>query len=140
MQRNNKPICRFVNACIAILLVTGQLHAQISDGFVPCQVMPQLMTDYKADLQAINNFYSPTIGNDFYKRYYESSDPGASPEKRARLQTLYKEYLDKVAAIDLKVSISPSKKPDFFVAIKPVFLLKPSVEELGYFTMAASVA
>lgn len=100
MQQKNNSVGLFIKCCLVLLIVSGHLRAQISDGYVPCQIMPQLMTDYKADLQAVNNFYTPTVGDNFYKRYYESSDPGASPEKRARLQVLYNDYLQKIDAVD----------------------------------------
>ncbi|MDR0793654.1 MAG: DUF885 family protein [Chitinophagaceae bacterium] len=97
MQKKNCSVCLFIICCLAFLIVSNRLQAQISDGYVPCQIMPQLITDYRADFQAINSFYSPNTG---YYRRGGADDIGASPEKRARLKTLYTKYLLKVAAVN----------------------------------------
>ncbi|ANI89092.1 X-Pro dipeptidyl-peptidase [Arachidicoccus ginsenosidimutans] len=87
-----------LHICLAMLAFNAA-NAQVSDDYVPCQVMPQIMTEYKADFQALNSYYTPTVGDYFFK-YGSENDPGASPEKRERLKQLYNEYLQKLAAVD----------------------------------------
>ena len=76
--------------------------AQMSPNlYAPCQEMPSLMENYNADLRAIIRFYT---SNFFGGR--NAGNPtvteGGSPEKRARLDALYHEYLDKLAQLDFK--------------------------------------
>lgn len=111
MQQKNKSVCLFINCCLALLIVTNHLRAQISDGYVPCQVMPQLMTEYKADLQAINSFYSPNTG---YYRRSSTDDAGESSEKRTRLKILYNEYLQKIITVDFN-GLTQECKADYIL-------------------------
>ena len=81
------------------LLHAGGAVAQISpQAYVPCQEMPNLMQNYEADLRALTRFYTSA----FYGSRYQGGGgiDGASPEIRARFDSLYREYLGKVEAID----------------------------------------
>ena len=85
-----------------MLSATG--FSQSKDSFVPCQEMPDIMQKYNADFRAVSRFYTParaTIpGNGFGVASAETS--AGSPEKRARLQKLYNDYLKKVERISFK--------------------------------------
>jgi uncharacterized protein (DUF885 family) len=85
---------------LAVLYLPVTTLAQISpNAYVPCQEMPSLMENYNADLRAIIRFYTSSFFGGRNGGYFVSTE-GGSPEKRARLETLYHEYLDKLARID----------------------------------------
>ncbi|MFD2099660.1 DUF885 family protein [Flagellimonas iocasae] len=78
-----------------VTIATG--FAQEAD-FVPCQEMPYLMENFQADSRVLDNFYSPSTGS-FYG--FGRRGPSASyPEKLDRMDRLYKQYLDKLSALD----------------------------------------
>src|SRR5690606_3610280 len=69
---------RFVLVALSILML-GRASAQEGDEFVPCQVMPQLITNYDADLASLRIAYTVEY----------------SPERRARFEKLDRDYLDR---------------------------------------------
>src|SRR5579863_9225347 len=91
---------RFFYTCMATsaLLFTagGTGRAQVSpDPYVPCQEMPALMENYQADARAITRFYNSS----FYGTRFRGSD-AVSPELRARLGALDRQYLNKLEGLD----------------------------------------
>ena len=87
-----------------LLSFHSKSFAQVSPGeYVPCQEMPNLIETYNADLRALTRFYTSSFygGRNFGN---QANTEGGSPEKRARLDELYQEYLkklDKLSAIGL---------------------------------------
>src|SRR5437868_719206 len=88
---------------IGLLLATSPaLRAQSPGSYVPCQEMPALMQNFKADYQSLTRFYAPAPPS-----FRESAAGGAfrpvvtnvSPEVRARLEQLYKSYLEQLQRI-----------------------------------------
>lgn len=72
--------------------------SQTKDAFVPCQEMPEIIQNYNADYGAIRRFY-------FVQN---------APERRARFENLYKEYLQKVTNINFN-SLSLECKVDYIL-------------------------
>ena len=104
-----------ISICLIILLLlhTNPSFAQISpNSYVPCQEMPSLMQNYEADLRALTRFYTSA----FYGNRYQGNATieGASPEIRARFDSLYREYLGKVEAIDFN-SLPQECKVDYIL-------------------------
>ena len=98
-------------ACLA--LTTTNSTAQISpDPYVPCQEMPNLMQNYEADLRALTRFYTSTFYGNRYQGY--GGVQGASPEVRARFDSLYQEYLAKTEALDFN-SLPQECKVDYIL-------------------------
>ncbi|MBS1604327.1 MAG: DUF885 family protein [Bacteroidetes bacterium] len=99
---------------VAFLSLKGA--AQISpDPYVPCQEMPNLIENYNADLRSLVRFYTSSYfggrgaqGGNFVQT------EGGSPEKRARLNTLYHEYLDRLERLDFK-SLPQECKVDYIL-------------------------
>src|ERR1700754_3273407 len=99
---------------LPLLFLLTKAGAQISpDPYVPCQEMPHLIETYNADLRAIVRFYTSSFygarngGN-------AAQTEGGSPEKRARLDALYHEYLDKLEHTDFK-SLPQECKVDYLL-------------------------
>jgi len=91
------------NHLLAILAGFTFLHlaqnglAQVSaNSYVPCQEMPDLMQQFKADKSAIVRFYSPSENA---PRYQLSGGIG-SPDKLGRLIKLNNTYLERLADLD----------------------------------------
>lgn len=98
---------------VFFLLTSNQGVAQISpDPYVPCQEMPNLMQNYEADLRALTRFYTSTFYGNRYQGY--AGIEGASPEIRARFDSLYKEYLAKTEALDFN-SLPQECKVDYIL-------------------------
>jgi uncharacterized protein (DUF885 family) len=86
-----------------LLFLTSSISsfAQISpNAYAPCQEMPSLMENYKADLQAIVRFYTSSFFGGRNGNFAPTE--GGSPDRRARLDALTHEYLDKLGKIDFK--------------------------------------
>jgi len=99
---------------LPLFLLLTKVEAQISpDPYVPCQEMPQLIETYNADLRAIVRFYSSSF---YGARNAGGPVPaeGGSPEKRARLDGLYHEYLEKLEHTDFK-SLPQECKVDYLL-------------------------
>jgi len=87
-------------AFLFFCLFSNQSFAQISpNAFVPCQEMPNLMENYNADLRAIVRFYTSSFFGGRNGGNFVPTE-GGSPDKRARLDALYHEYLDKLEQFD----------------------------------------
>ena len=99
---------------VAILSLKGA--AQISpDPYVPCQEMPNLIENYNADLRSLVRYYTSSYfggrtagGGNFVLT------EGGSPEKRARLSTLYHDYLNRLERLDFK-SLPQECKVDYIL-------------------------
>jgi len=100
---------------VAILSLKGA--AQISpDPYVPCQEMPNLIENYNADLRSLVRFYTSSYfggrnaggGGNFVQT------DGGSPEKRARLNTLYHDYLNRLGQLDFN-SLPQECKVDYIL-------------------------
>lgn len=103
-----------ISLCLLPLLVLcmGHSFAQISpEPYVPCQEMPDLIQNYQADRQALTRFYTSAF---YGNRYQNATIDGASPEVRARFDSLYREYLAKVEAIDFN-SLPQECKVDYIL-------------------------
>ena len=88
---------RIVMVAIA-LLVLGRVSAQEGDEFVPCQVMPQLITNYDADRASLRIAYTVEY----------------SPERRARFEKLDRDYLERLSKIDFN-SLSQECQVDYIL-------------------------
>ncbi|WP_431216538.1 hypothetical protein ACQ86N_19220 [Puia sp. P3] len=106
---------RFYSVLMAIAILSLKGTAQISpDPYVPCQQMPSLIGDYNADLRSLVRFYTSSYfggrgaGNNFVQT------EGGSPEKRARLNTLYHDYLNRLEKLDFK-SLPQECKVDYIL-------------------------
>src|SRR5580658_6809974 len=91
---------RFFYTCMAtsalLFAASGTGRAQVSpDPYVPCQEMPSLMENYQADARGITRFYNSS----FYGTRFRGGE-AVSPELRARLGALDREYLDKMGRLD----------------------------------------
>lgn len=78
-----------ISMCFLMLLFTMSftaMKAQIPDEvvFVPCEEIPELMTNYRADYNSLSIAYIVR----------------ASPEGRARFEKLYNNYLNRLSALD----------------------------------------
>jgi len=95
MRKKVSPV-----VCLMALLLLSASHsfAQISpDPYVPCQEMPNLLQNYEADQHALTRFYTSAF---YGNRAQNATIEGASPEIRNRFDSLQKEYLAKIEAID----------------------------------------
>jgi len=98
---------------VAILSLKGT--AQISpDPYVPCQEMPTLIENYNADLRSLVRFYTSSYfgGRNGAGNFIQTE--GGSPEKRARLDTLYHDYLNRLEHLDFK-SLPQECKVDYIL-------------------------
>jgi len=96
MRKNS----RFFYTCMAISALlfsaSGTGRAQMSPApFVPCQEMPKLIEDYQADARAITRFYNSS----FYGTRFRSGE-AVSPELRARLGVLDRDYMGQLEKLD----------------------------------------
>ncbi len=83
---------------ISVLLfaASGTGRAQMSpDPYVPCQEMPRLIENYQADARSVTRFYNSS----FYGTRFRGGD-AVSPELRARLAILDREYLQQLEKLD----------------------------------------
>ena len=101
------------------LLFTAVFHfcaysssAQSNYDYVPCQEMPFIIQNYQADYRALQRFYTPTDNESPFERSGNSS--ADSPEKRQRLEALYKEYLQKLEKLNFP-SLSQECKADYIL-------------------------
>ena len=105
---------KIIALLLPLLFLFTRGAAQISpDPYVPCQEMPHLIETYNADLRAIVRFYTSS----FYGARNGGNavqTEGGSPEKRARLDALYHEYLDKLEHTDFK-SLPQECKVDYLL-------------------------
>src|SRR5579863_3567959 len=91
---------RFFYTCMAtsalVFAASGTGRAQVSpDPYVPCQEMPMLIEHYQADTRAVTRFYNSS----FYGTRFRGDD-AVSPELRARLGVLDRDYLSKLERLD----------------------------------------
>src|SRR5882757_9462099 len=110
-MRNYKLLLSFY--ILFLLAIHSRGYSQSSDEFVPCQEMPHLIETYNADLRALTRFYTSS----FYGARNTGnpvSTEGGSPEKRARLEELYHEYLKKLDNLDFK-SLPQECKVDYIL-------------------------
>src|SRR5882757_1777227 len=104
------------------ILSAVQVHSpafsQVSPGeYAPCQEMPNLITTYNADYRALVRFYTPPASGSYGfggGRGGDQEGGGASPEKRTRLETLYRDYLKKLEQLDFK-SLPQECKVDYIL-------------------------
>jgi len=89
---------------LPVLFHSHSSFAQMSpEPYVPCQEMPNLIENFNADSRALSRFYTTSFaggGGRFGGN--NQNDEGGSPDKRARLLDLYKEYLAKLEKLDFK--------------------------------------
>ena len=109
-MRNYKLLLSFYT--LFLLAVHSRGYSQSSDEYVPCQEMPHLIETYNADLRALTRFYTSA----FYgaRNTGNPTMEGGSPEKRARLEELYHEYLKKLDNLDFK-SLPQECKVDYIL-------------------------
>ena len=109
MNHTFRLVCAFL---LTAALAPSATKAQVSpNAYVPCQEMPDLMENYNADVRALVRFYT---GNFFGSRNDGNAMTGGSPDKRARLEALNHEYLDKLARLDFK-SLPQECKVDYIL-------------------------
>ena len=98
MLKLNK-IKGFFSALILSSLALCTIDAQSQDdSFVPCQVMPMLITNHEADMSDLVRYYSPSNGF----RWGRISDSGGSQERRDRIVELKEKYLAELSKIDFE--------------------------------------
>jgi len=88
----------FYTWVISVLLfaASGTGRAQMSpDPYVPCQEMPKLIENYQADARAVTRFYNSS----FYGTRFRGGD-AVSPDLRARLGVLDRDYLQQLEKLD----------------------------------------
>src|SRR5258705_894109 len=116
-------------------LIHDPAVAQISpDPYAPCQEMPSLITTFDADHQALMRFYTPPANaSGFGRGGGDQEGGGSSPEKRARLETLYRDYLKKLEQIDFK-TLSQEFKVDYILFKRDLdeHLKVSAIETAGY--------
>jgi uncharacterized protein (DUF885 family) len=96
MHSTFRLICTVI---LAAGLIPVRTSAQLSpEACVPCQEMPNLMDNYSADVRAVVRYYTSS----FFGSRNEGNVSGGSPEKRARLDLLNHEYLDKLGGLDIR--------------------------------------
>jgi uncharacterized protein (DUF885 family) len=96
-------------------LVNSSVFAQAKADYAPCQEMPNLITNYNADYRVLNRFYTPATENNFIGGVGGgSADAGGSPEKKARLNTLYRDYLKKLDQLNFN-GLSQECKVDYII-------------------------
>ena len=93
----DKTITFLLCATLSISVAHGQVSPET---FVPCQEMPNLMGNYQADYEALVRFYNGAFYGTRQEGHYNTT--GGSPEKRARLDALYHEYLQKLDHLDFE--------------------------------------
>jgi len=103
---------------LLLSLGTGLLvRAQSPGVYAPCQEMPALEQNFKADNASLTRFYSPATPG-----FRESAAGGVfrpvvigvSPETRTRLDKLYRDYLDRLSKIDFE-GLSQECKADYIL-------------------------
>ena len=103
MRSTTKPYIknmRFFYTCMAtsalLFTASGTGRAQIAPApFVPCQEMPALIENYRADAEALTRFYN----TDYYGTRFRSFE-AVSPELRTRLGVLDRDYLAKLDGLE----------------------------------------
>jgi len=99
---------------LSSLLSGGRSFAQMSPAeYVPCQEMPGIMERFNADQQSLTRFYTSNFFGGRGARGGGGTE-GGSPEKRARLDELYNEYLGKLGQLDFK-SLPQECKVDYIL-------------------------
>ncbi|MBE7174178.1 MAG: DUF885 family protein [Williamsia sp.] len=111
-----KHVLLQASCCILFAFITAKGFTQSKDEYAPCQEMPNLMQNYNADYAALQRFYTATSGNGFGGGFRggRSGNLAASPERSNRLQSLYKEYLGKLQAINFK-NLTQECKVDYIL-------------------------
>lgn len=110
MKKNLLKYTLMLCCCSIGLSATAQSPGE----YVPCQEMPDLITNFNADSRAVTRFYTPAAENNFRGGGGGGSDAGGSPEKRARLNTLYNDYLKKLNQIGFD-GLSQECKVDYIL-------------------------
>src|SRR5438309_1542903 len=111
-MRNYKLLLVFY--ALFLLTIHNRATAQSPGEYVPCQEMPNLIETYNADLSALTRFYTSSFyGGRHFGNQGDGSE-GGSPEKRARLEDLYHEYLNKLDKLDFK-SLPQECKVDYIL-------------------------
>ena len=114
-----KHLLLYAACCVILTSITVTGFSQGKDEFAPCQEVPNLMQNYNADYTALQRFYTASAGNAFggggnFGRRGGGGNLTASPERSTRLQSLYKEYLGKLQAINFK-NLSQECKVDYIL-------------------------
>src|SRR5258708_31487938 len=94
--------------------------------------MPNLIKTYDSDLSALTRFYTSSFygGKNFGN---QAGTEGGSPEKRARLEDLYHEYLNKLDKLNFK-SLPQECKVDYILFKRDLTeKLKLSSDEAGLY-------
>ncbi|HEY6900021.1 MAG TPA: hypothetical protein VI233_05235, partial [Puia sp.] len=102
---------------IGLLAIFPGVRAQSPGAYCPCQEMPALMQNYKADYASLTRFYAPAqpsfregaAGGNF-----RMGPAGSSPETRARMEQLYNSYLQQLGKIDFN-GLSQECKADYIL-------------------------
>lgn len=108
------PLHRYCTVALLLcLFCLNKGRAQVSaDPYVPCQEMPQLIENYRADAQAIGRFYTSSYYGTRFRG--NGGSEGGSPEKRTRLEVLDHEYLQRLDRLDFN-SLPQECKVDYIL-------------------------
>ena len=113
MKNKIKVTC----ATFLLLLAGKAMRAQSPGVYSPCQEMPALMQNFKADYQSLSRFYSPVPPVSRESSAGGAFRPvvtGVSPETRTRLDRLYQEYLEDLSRLDF-AGLSQECKVDYIL-------------------------
>jgi len=109
---------RMVAGAACLFLAAGAtVRAQSPGSYIPCQEMPALMQNFKADNQALSRFYSPATPGLRESAAGGNFRPvliGVSPETRTRMEKLYREYLERLGRINFE-NLSQECKADYIL-------------------------
>ncbi|MBS1661971.1 MAG: DUF885 family protein [Bacteroidetes bacterium] len=102
---------------ICLLAIFSGARAQSPGAYSPCQEMPALMQNFKADNASLTRFYAPASPS-----FRESAAGGnfravtavSSPETRARMEQLYNSYLQQLSKINFD-GLSQECKADYIL-------------------------
>lgn len=97
-MRKKKKLKGLFVALLILFTAHNAVKGQEGDEYVPCQVMPNLITNYNEDLASLRIAYVVEY----------------SPERRARFEQLDKDYLAKLAKIDFE-SLPQECKVDYIL-------------------------
>ena len=99
------------STALFLLAMHSRGQAPSSGEYVPCQEMPALMTTFNADQQALIRYYNTSF---YGGRHFKEGTEGGSPEIRARLDELYRDYMKKLDKLDFK-SLPQECKVDYIL-------------------------
>jgi uncharacterized protein (DUF885 family) len=118
LSYNTRPfqLCLITIGLLAIIRVHAQTSTKI-DLYSQTSEIAGIMINYKADIAAVADFYSPVKS---YYRYRRDEDQAQnSPEQLQRLKTVNQQYLNQLARVDFSV-LSIYGKADYILTQRDI--------------------